>query len=101
MSTLGLRTGWILALVVSLGGGGALGAPTRKPAARAPRPTSARLLSLTVTPARVGLSGLSARQRLLVTGRFSDGSERDLTREAAYSLRGKAARLSERGVIAP
>src|SRR5262249_39258566 len=41
-------------------------------------------VKLTVEPANVALSGLKARQQLLVTGRYADGSVRDLTHSARF-----------------
>src|SRR5947208_127991 len=64
--------------------------PARQGPARRETTRSIRLVSMSVVPAAVTLRGRGARQHFLVTGRFSDGSERDLTREAHYTLQGKA-----------
>src|SRR5690349_20228276 len=47
-------------------------------------PTAARvtLKSILVEPSQISLTGPLAQQRLLVTGRYSDGSETDLTARA-------------------
>jgi len=72
-------------------------APTRRPVNKvAPKPTAKvalkpapvklpSLLSLRVEPAEVTLAGPAAERQLLVTGRFSDGIERDLTAAATYA----------------
>jgi hypothetical protein len=43
------------------------------------------LVRLTLEPAEVVLTGAGARQQLLVTGHYADGSVRDLTRSAALT----------------
>src|SRR5436305_518301 len=73
--------------------------PARQGLARRAVERSARLVSLSVAPAAVTMRGAGARQHVLVTGRFADGSERDLTREARYAVQGKAARLAGPGVV--
>src|SRR5687767_6730760 len=68
--------------------GPAKAASSAAPAATAPaRPLSppARLLSLSAEPAAVRLTGAGARQQLVITGKFSDGTERDLTGSAKYA----------------
>jgi hypothetical protein len=53
------------------------------PTPQAPVPTQTRqLVSLTVFPDKVLLSGAGARQQLQITGHFSDGSLQDLTHSA-------------------
>src|SRR5438128_1022578 len=41
-------------------------------------------IKLTLEPANVVLTGKGARQQLLVTGHYADGSVRDLTAAAAF-----------------
>src|SRR5438552_2984555 len=45
---------------------------------------SARLLSISVDPPAIRLSDANGREQLLVTGKLSDGTEQDLTRDALY-----------------
>jgi uncharacterized protein DUF1549/uncharacterized protein DUF1553/Big-like domain-containing protein len=65
------------------------------PKAAAPAPVSVR-----VEPASVQLSGPEARVQLLVTGKFADGTERDLTRSARYLPDARLA-VSPAGVASP
>ncbi|MBM3457347.1 MAG: hypothetical protein FJX77_02260, partial [Armatimonadetes bacterium] len=74
-------------------------APRRK--APASTPVAPQLLSLTVTPNRVVLHGAADRQQLVVTGRYSDGVERDLTRSAAYRWSGKPLAQIVDGALTP
>lgn len=80
-----------LLLVLPLGVPAAA-APARKTVVspRAPRPAAAaaqpRLLSLAITPPLITLSGQDGRQQLVVTGRYADGLERDLTHQVAFSV---------------
>ena len=46
----------------------------------------ANLAAIAVSPARFQLEGPRSTQQLLVTGRYADGSLRDLTRDARYRL---------------
>jgi len=54
-------------------------APAVRPALAAPARSGLRLVRIAVQPERVTLSGPGAVQRLVVTGRYADGSVRDLT----------------------
>src|SRR5205807_2579530 len=77
-------------------------APARpKPHAAAVRAPAASLVSLTVDPASLQLSGPEARRQLLVTGRFSDGSEQDLTRSVRYFAASPVCAVSPDGVVTP
>jgi hypothetical protein len=53
------------------------------PAQKAEQP-----VKVTLEPANVVLSGRNARQQLLVTGHYADGSVRDLTHAASFQLDG-------------
>jgi hypothetical protein len=55
-----------------------------RPAARKPTPPPPMLLSLSVSPSEIALPGPRAERQMLVTGRFSDGVERDLTDHVRY-----------------
>lgn len=58
--------------------------------------------SITIDPKDVALIGARARQALIVTGQFSDGSLRDLTRVAKFrSLQPHIAQVSAEGVVTP
>lgn len=75
------------------------GPAPRRPAARQPAP---RLLSLTVEPGNVILYGPKMRQQLIVTGRYSDGLLRDLTRRARFrSLAPRVASVRRGGLVFP
>jgi hypothetical protein len=72
-----------------------LALPARSAPAKRPVPEAApgaagqpstRLLSLSVAPTRVSLSGPRSEQGLVVTGSYSDGSQKDLTGAAAYRV---------------
>lgn len=74
--------------------------PVPKAASRPAPPKLPSLLGLRVDPVEVVLSGPAAERQLLVTGRFSDGVERDLTDVAAYaSSAPKTLRLAAKGRI--
>jgi hypothetical protein len=60
-----------------------------------------RLLSLSVEPPALSLTGAGSRQQVLVTGKFSDGSERDLTRAATYIADRRSFAVSADGVVTP
>jgi hypothetical protein len=67
-----------------------------------PRLTGQRLVGIAVTPNPIILDRPQARQRVLVTGRFADGSQVDLTRDASLRLRDvSTASLMEGGTIRP
>src|SRR5262245_5772330 len=76
-------------------------------ATRAGERTESRpeLVRLTLEPAEVVLTGAGARQQLLVTGHYADGSVRDLTAAASFAsdrpdrvrLEGSVARASGNG----
>lgn len=88
-----------LHLTIALGAlvaGAAFAAPSRRPVTKnpakaapkaAPQPAAPKypvLTSMRVEPAEFTLSGPRAERQFLVTGRFSDGVERDLTSVVAY-----------------
>ena len=76
--------GLILAAAVAVPGGvSAAPKPTAKPFAAAASPV---LKSISVQPAAVKLVGGRARQGLVVTGTFADGSLKDLTAKARCSV---------------
>ena len=82
---------------------GASATPPPKPTAPARAVVGRGLLkSLAVAPSRIMLAGPLAQQHLLVTGRYSDGAEVDLTSTAAFTL-GKSgvARLDKLGAFVP
>src|SRR5205823_15071260 len=59
-------------------------------------------IELSVEPAQVALTHASDRQRLLVTGKFGDGSLRDLTRMARFACNNPAiAQVTPEGTIIP
>lgn len=61
---------------------------------------SPHLLSLHLAPEQRTLRGKKASQQFLVTGRFSDGRERDLTGEARFTLSDTgSARIEEPGRV--
>jgi hypothetical protein len=90
----------LLAASACLQGVAAAAKPTRsRPAAPAAPPV---LVGLTVTPPEVTLSGPRAERQILVTGRFSDGLERDLTAHARYlTLTPQVAKTHPGGIITP
>ena len=62
--------------------------------------TSARLASIDVYPKERFLVGAEARQQLVVTGNFTDGTQRDLTRTVQYSSADdNVASVSEKGLV--
>src|SRR4051812_29780807 len=63
---------------------------------RADPPT---LLRLSMEPPQVELRGQGARQQLLVTGHFSDGSVRDVTRSATWTVAPAAGVHIDQGVL--
>ncbi|MBL8793508.1 MAG: DUF1553 domain-containing protein [Planctomycetia bacterium] len=70
-------------------------------AVRAQAP-AAKLAELTAEPAAVTLRHAEDRQRLLVTGKLTDGVLRDLSRAAKYaSSDPQVVRVSDDGVVAP
>lgn len=94
------RTGAFLVALV-LGSPLAAAEPAAKPPAP-PDPPRAPLQALTVFPARVTLDGPRDAQRLGVLGRYADGQERDLTRQATYaSSAAGVARVDAAGVVSP
>ncbi len=59
-----------------------------------------KLLSLTLQPRAVTLRGKDASQQFLLTGAYSDGVERDLSRQARFSLSDpRPARVDDRGQV--
>ena len=59
-----------------------------------------RLLSLSLQPRAATLRGRDASQQFLLTGTYSDGWERDLSRQARFSLSDpRAARVDGRGRV--
>jgi hypothetical protein len=80
----------------------AVSAAPRVPAAPAAKPATPALVSLRFEPREVRLDRPGAARGLLVTGRYADGSERDLTRAAALvSLRPAVVRAEAGGRILP
>lgn len=101
-----MQTTHILALCSALAGSilaapvGAAPVGRQKRAATVARPAPPKVLSVRVEPAAVALTGPEARQQILVTGKFSDGAERDLTRAARYVSDARLT-VSPEGVAAP
>ena len=59
-----------------------------------------KLLSLSLQPRAVTLRGKEASQQFLLTGAYSDGVERDLSRQARFSLSDlRPARVDDRGQV--
>ena len=59
-----------------------------------------RIVALRVTPAESVLLGKDARRQLLVTARYSDGTERDITRTAKFQSNDDSiAKVSPEGVL--
>src|SRR5260370_3455221 len=59
-----------------------------------------RIVALRVTPAESVLLGKDARRKLLVTARYSDGTERDITRTEKFeSNDDSTARVTPEGVL--
>ena len=62
--------------------------------------TAPKLLSLSLQPRAVTLRGKEASQQFLLTGAYSDGVERDLSRQARFSLSDlRPARVNDRGQV--
>ena len=57
--------------------------------------------SLMVQPATILLSGTRAQQQLVVTGKYADGTVRDLTAFVDYSMEGDAATVDVEQVVLP
>src|SRR5579864_2597843 len=76
---------------------------TQRAYASSPPPDSATLISVTIEPpAPTHLDGRSAVSQLLATGRYSDGSVRDLTHEAEWSSAdAEVARVERGGIVTP
>src|SRR5688500_8454572 len=66
----------------------ALAAPAKPaPPKRAPAPPPApKPASIEIQPGTVALNGPRSEQRLLVTGHFADGTARDVTADARWTL---------------
>ena len=62
---------------------------------------AARAARIEIEPSRIELRGAEARQQLVVTARFDDGSARDVTREARYDTGSDRITISPTGVVAP
>jgi hypothetical protein len=75
----------------------------RPPAARPPaKPAPPALLALEVHPAETALAGPRAERQLVVTGRFSDGAERDMTEHVKFfSTAPATVRVSPSGLVTP
>src|SRR5262249_2917657 len=92
--------GRLLALILlgSLAVAGRAAVPT-EPAQRAAvigQPTA-----LVVQPAALDLSGPRAMQQIVVTGKYADGSQRDLTPVCDYAIEGTQATVSAEGFVLP
>ncbi len=67
---------------------------------RAAAAAAPRLLSLSLRPRAVTLQGQGASQQFLLTGTYSDGVERDLSRQGRFSLSDpRSARVDGRGQV--
>jgi hypothetical protein len=108
------RIGWFLGIAVAAvatlpaaqGASRTKASPRAAPKSvrsKAPAPGAAkpRLLSASVQPDAIRLSGADAAQQLLITGRFSDGTEQDLTRGARYTPNNPLVTVSSTGVVTP
>ncbi len=74
--------------------------PLPRPAAR--ETAVARLLNLTILPARAQLTNADDRQKLLVTAHFADGAQRDVSDQARFeSKTPKIVQVSTEGVATP
>jgi hypothetical protein len=73
------------------------------PAALQPAvPKAPVLLSISVQPVEFTLAGPRSERQLLVTGKFSDGAERDLTDAGKYvPLNPKTVRVGPSGLVSP
>src|SRR5262245_39330440 len=95
----------LLLLGPALGDPSSPPSPTRKPpGARprttAPRPSAAALNSISIAPGSISLQGRRTRQAVLVTGKYADGSLRDLTERAKLVVGpAKVAALVEGAVL--
>ena len=88
----------ILATVPAAGAAPRRPRANKKPSAKAPALPA--LVSLTLEPGDNTLSGPQASQRVILTGRYADGSERDLTRGAKFfSLDPKVIAVSPDGIV--
>lgn len=102
-----LFAGTLLLPLALSGAGPATAAPRRKappaPVKKAPpAPRPPLLESISVLPEEIKLSGPRAERHVLVTGRFSDGQERDVTGLAKfYSAAPKTARVDAGGMVTP
>src|SRR5262249_50679503 len=67
--------------------------------ARSDVATAPKLTALQVTPAERIISAPVTRQQLVVRASFSDGSTRDVTREAVYESSDPLVRVSPDGVV--
>src|SRR5579872_3960350 len=76
-------------------------APTKRRAAVHASSNAPHLASLVVEPAHVALTGPLNSQHLLITGRFSDGSEIDLTRAAVCKPAKPGVVRIDHDVVAP
>lgn len=59
------------------------------------------LLSLSVQPPSIRFSSARATQQVIVTGRYSDGGERDLTSFADFRVEGGVAAIGRGGLVEP
>jgi hypothetical protein len=87
MVPLGKRPLSRLSLPLVLAGMGLLAPALAAPPKAAPRLPDLRPVKLVVTPESAVLTGPEARQSLLVTATFGDGTERDVTGEARFDVR--------------
>jgi len=78
---------------------GAAAEQTRKPVRPAAQRGTSSVVRLEVEPKSVRLSGLGTTTRLVVTAVLSDGTVRDVSREAVPTVAGVAARLLADGRI--
>lgn len=92
---LGARPGLRLALLGLVLAAGPPGHAEKDADGSAPK-----LLSLSLRPGAATLRGRDASQQFLLTGTYSDGLERDLSRQARFSLSDpRAARVDGRGQV--
>ena len=93
----------LLGLVLAVGQPGQAEKVAADPAQGPGRPAAAaapRLLSLSLRPRAVTLRGRDASQQFLLTGTYSDGVERDLSRQGRFSLSDpRLARVDGRGQV--
>jgi len=96
-----LPTVFALVLVSPQPGHAAKGADDSTRASGSPAAgTAPKLLSLGLQPRSVTLPGRGASQQFLLTGAYSDGVERDLSRQARFSLSDpRLGRLAGRGQV--